>query len=347
MNVHFSYKLQRTPDLDREIQHGTEKLRRRLQVFRPELVHLKGALEQNTPREGTTVALNLRLPSGQMAAQSSAPSATTAIKAAFDDLLSQVGKHKELLRNSHRWRGRRAQEGRAGGEVPFEQTLASVPPLTATSEDVHTFVNTNFRRLERFVEREIYFRESAADLDPGSVNVEEVVDEAVARALDESIEKPDRVGLEPWLYRLAIRALDDITARLREGDGNVNLQTQRNRRNERASDEPRLQFHQPDESLTQESVIPDRNAASPEEVAYTDEVITLVQFALRHAKPEDREAFVLHGIEGFSTDEIAAITDRKREEVELSISSARAVLRRNLPANNPFENRLLQQTGTR
>jgi hypothetical protein len=44
MNVHFSYKLQRTPDLDREINHGTEKLQKRLQVFRPELVHLKGSL---------------------------------------------------------------------------------------------------------------------------------------------------------------------------------------------------------------------------------------------------------------------------------------------------------------
>ena len=40
MNVHFSYKLSRTPDIDREIQHGTEKVRKRLQVFRPELVHL-------------------------------------------------------------------------------------------------------------------------------------------------------------------------------------------------------------------------------------------------------------------------------------------------------------------
>jgi len=109
MNVHFSYKLSRTPDIDREIQHGTEKVRRRLQVFRPELVHLKGLVEQNSSREGVVVSLNLRLPSGQMASQESASSAATAIKAAYESLLTQIGKHKELLRNSHNWprRGRR------------------------------------------------------------------------------------------------------------------------------------------------------------------------------------------------------------------------------------------------
>ena len=87
MNVHISYRDRKTPDIEKEINHLVGKLRKRLQVFRPELVHLKGVVEQNAPREGTTVSLNLRLPSGQMTAQTSASSATAAVKAAFDDLL--------------------------------------------------------------------------------------------------------------------------------------------------------------------------------------------------------------------------------------------------------------------
>jgi len=42
MNVHISYKLPKTPDLEKEFNHQIEKLKRRLQVFRPELVHLRG-----------------------------------------------------------------------------------------------------------------------------------------------------------------------------------------------------------------------------------------------------------------------------------------------------------------
>src|SRR5215469_4690825 len=127
MNVHIGYRVHRTPDIDREIQHWTEKVQKRLQVFRPELVHLKGSVEQNTAREGTTVSLNLRLPSGQMAVQESATTAVAAIKTAFDDLLGQIGRHKQLLRNSHRWRRRGANGNRPAPEIPFEQTLAAVP----------------------------------------------------------------------------------------------------------------------------------------------------------------------------------------------------------------------------
>ena len=61
MNVHISYKLRKTPDLEKEINHLVEKLRKRLQVFRPELLHLKAVVEQASPRKAVTVSLNLRM----------------------------------------------------------------------------------------------------------------------------------------------------------------------------------------------------------------------------------------------------------------------------------------------
>ena len=346
MNVHISYKIQRTPDIDKEMHHWTAKVQKRLQIFRPELIHLKGLLEQNSAREGTTVSLNLRLPSGQMAAQDSAPAPAAAIKAVFDDLLSQISRHKDLLRTSHRGRGRRAAKDKFSAAVPFEQTLASIPPLTATTDDVRSYVNANFHRLSLFAQRQIFFRESSAQLQPDSFSAEEIVDEVVARALDESIEKPDRIGLEPWLYRLALQAMDDLESRLAESESDVHLQGVRRRRNELASDEPHLQFHQPDESMTTESGIADVRTSTPEEIAYSDEMVKLVQFALRTARPQDREVFILHALEGFSTDEIVAITDRRPEQVLESIRIARIKLRQAFPGNNPFESKRLQPTGT-
>lgn len=344
MNVHVSYKVQRTPDIDREIQHGIAKVQKRLQVFRPELVHLKGSLEQNSPREGSVVSLNLRLPSGQMAAHESAPTATSAIKAAFEELLGQIGKHKELLRNSHSWRRHRALEGMPEAQVPFEETLAAVHPPAATAEDVRSYLNANFRRLRLYVEREISFRENSGDLEPGALSWEEVVDEAVARALDEKSEKPDRLTLEPWLYRLAIRALDDFTSR----NGAAPQSNANNHRKHDVSDEgeTRLQFYQPDDAVTEDSVIPDSGAWTPEQIAYSDEMIALVQFALRHASALDREAFILYGIEGFSVKEIASITDRSPEQIRHSVHNAREALRRALPIKNSLKEKLLQHTET-
>src|SRR5271166_1025786 len=99
MNVHISYKIAKTSDLEKQINHQLEKLGRYLQVFRPELVHLKGALEANSSPGGFVMSLNLRLPSGQMAAQQTSMTATAAVKTAFDEITDQLKKHKELLRS--------------------------------------------------------------------------------------------------------------------------------------------------------------------------------------------------------------------------------------------------------
>jgi RNA polymerase sigma factor (sigma-70 family) len=345
MNVHITYKARKTPDVDKEIQHWIAKIQKRLQVFRPDLIHLKGSIEENSPREGTVVSLNLRLPSGQMAVQQASSSATTAIKTAFSDLLEQIGKHKELLRSSHSWRRHRALEGIPPPEVPFEETFAAVPPQTATSEDVRSYLNANLRRLRLFIEREIYFRENSGDLDQGALSLEEVLDEVVARALDEKIEKPDRIGLEPWLYRLAIRSLDDVGRSVNSNE-EIDIQGRSRSRDDTDRDEARLQFYQPDETITAEDGIADDKASTPEQIAYSDEMITLVQFALRSASRLDREAFILFAIEGFSLKEIATIVDRAPEQVRQSVHNAREALRRGLPVENPLKNKLLQHTGT-
>src|ERR1019366_4911543 len=137
--------------------------------------------------EGTSVSLNLRLPSGQMAVQTSAPNAAAAVKSAFEDLLQQVSKHKDLLRASHKWqRGKRGDTARPSAivhEVPFEQTLAAVFPPTISSDDIRSYVNVNLARLERFVEREIYFREAQESIAPDSLSKEEVIDETIAASL--------------------------------------------------------------------------------------------------------------------------------------------------------------------
>jgi RNA polymerase sigma factor (sigma-70 family) len=347
MNVHISYKLHKTPDLEKEITHHLEKLNKRLQVFRPELIHLKGVIEQTSPREGFIVSLNLRLPSGQMAVQTSASTATAALKATFEDLLQQLNKHKAQLRNTRKWPGRRrAENERSAPQVPFEQTLAAVQLPTVSQDDVRSYVNANLGRLERFVERELSYREATDQIPADSVSKEEVIDEAIARALGDSGEKPERVALEPWLYRLALHAIGDLAAHDHEELPSIHLHDSARRQNVRASDEHTLQFHQPDETLTAESIIPNPDTATPESIAESDEMVSLVQFALEGLDRNDREVFLLHGIEGFTVEEISVITDRRPEQIQASIAVARDHLRHFAPIANRFKEKQLQGSAT-
>jgi RNA polymerase sigma factor (sigma-70 family) len=345
MNVHISYRLHKTPAVEKDIQHQVEKLRKRLQVFRPELIHLKGMVEEISAREGTSVSLNLRLPSGQMAVQAKAPTAAAAVKSAFEDLLQQVNKHKDLLRSSHKWtRRQKDAPARRNVSVPFEQTLAAVFPAMISSDDVRSYVNVNLSRLERFVEREIYFREASDFIEPDSITKEEVIDETIAAALGDDSdgfnrEKPERLALEPWLYHLAMRALDELSRPDGTNGGAVHLEDSARKPNVKASDEPELQFYQPDEAITEETIIADGRIATPEQIVGSDEMMRLIASALRDLSPAHREAFILHAIEGFGVDEISAITGALPETVSISISAARDHLRKSPSFADQFKGR--------
>jgi DNA-directed RNA polymerase specialized sigma24 family protein len=211
--------------------------------------------------------------------------------------------------------------------VPFEQTLAAVLPPVVSAEDVRSYVNVNLSRLERFVEREIYFRETQELIGSDTLTKEEVIDETIAAALGGG-EKPEKLALEPWLYRLALRALDQLSRQDESNGGAVHLEDSARPRNVKASDEPELQFHQPDESFTGETVIPDGRVATPEQIMVSDEIVRVIASALRDAGAGPREAFLLYAIEGFGIEEIAAITGLPPEGVLDSISAARDLLRK-------------------
>jgi RNA polymerase sigma-70 factor, ECF subfamily len=313
MNVHISYKISKTADLEKLIHQRVEKLGRYLQVFRPELVHLKGSVEENSAREGVVVSLNLRLPSGQMAAHKTSAMATTAIKAAFDELSQQVKKHKDLLRSHHKWDRKRGPERVGAGTVPFEQTMAAVKLETISASDISNYIDANLPRLKRFVQRELDFREREGQLPSGEIAVDDVVGEAIAAALSEQDDKPERMKLEPWLYRLAKQAIDRFSSENRE-----------------------------EWQISAEDAVPDPTADTPEELAARRELIGLLETTLRHAGRDEREAFILYTIEGFTLEEIADITNRSVEEVRASIRKAREHLQRALPIQDPLKEKLVE-----
>jgi len=53
MNVHISFKAAKHPTVENEIDSQLEKLQRRVQVFRPDLVHLKCVVDQGRASRGS------------------------------------------------------------------------------------------------------------------------------------------------------------------------------------------------------------------------------------------------------------------------------------------------------
>src|SRR5437016_164813 len=137
MNLHFSYKAAKSADVEHEIQQHVQKLQRRLKVFSPDLVHLHGTVDCAAgPKVGCEVTLNLRLPTGQLSATDFGTNAQAALKKAFSELISQLNKHKGLLRNEHKW-----VRDKAELTPPEPGVSETVPP----SDDVPRRVNGRVR----------------------------------------------------------------------------------------------------------------------------------------------------------------------------------------------------------
>lgn len=341
MNVHISYKIEKTAHLEQLIQKNLEKLQRHLQVFRPELVHFKGVLGEGAAREGYSCSLNLRLPSGQLAAQESSPVLDLAFKAALDDIVEQLKKHKEVLRHHHRWQRRRGGQRSAAGTVPFEETIAAVKPETVLPGDIANYVNVNLPRLERYIRREIEYWQSEGLLRPDQVTVDDVVGEAIADALGESHEKPERIKLEPWLYRLATDAIRRLASPSGEG-GRIPLGSSYERQAAQDGDQVLVPTQESEEGPYADEVLPDSTGDSPEELAARWELMGLIERALQVAGRDEREAFLLFTIEGFTVPEIADIIHRPEEEVRTFIRSAREHLERALLIQDPLKDKLVE-----
>jgi RNA polymerase sigma factor (sigma-70 family) len=373
MNVHVSYKAGKTPDVEREFQHQLQKLERRLQVFKPDLVHLHAIIEKQNAH-GTSASLNLRLPSGQMAAQRSGENALAAVKSAFIDLLGQVTKHKDLLRG-HWTRKSQRREGR--GHLP-EMPLPIEPPSvrpekashaerprpasphvkeghdspvhtlasktdSAAIADVELWLGANLKALEEFIDQELNFQIEADRIREDQITREEVIDEVIVSALSHEGSRTQLLSLESWFHRLAVQAVRRLI-HSNADTANISLDAPAGIQNVTGSDENVLQYHQPDDSLPEESIIRDENMRTPEEIMAGDEMVAQLDIVLREVQTQDREAFVLFTLEGFTVDEICRLAGRSADQVRQSIRDARTHIQQKLPTQNQLRRSLLHHS---
>jgi len=344
MNVHFTYKLDKSPSAEQYLQTQIEKLGPRLQVFNPDMVSLHGLIEE-APKSGYAIALNLRLPSGQMAVRASSDTLHAAIRIGFDDLTEQLRKHKAHLRSQYRYPRVRGDERsqRIEPQARFEDTLAAVQTEKVSSTDVIGFVNSKLDRLRGYVERELRFRRDSGQLRLKQVSTEEVIDEAIANALDEHSPRPEKIRLEPWLYRLSRSAMDRLANQLGQAAHPVYLDEADLHPEADVDHDEMLEFYHPDERVTNENLIADRRGATPEDEASREELMRMVERALRGATAEQREAFLLFTLEGFRLCEIATIIQRTEAQVHADVSIAREHLRRSLVAAGERRQKLVSE----
>jgi len=316
MNTHLTVQVPRSPDLNQLIDRFQHKLEPLLFAFQPELVQLQGRMVRHNNREGVLCNLNLHLPTGQLSSEVAAATAQTAFRQASSDLVRQLNKHKQRLRETR----------------PHFKKAAVPRPRPEVAEagarrrrDLAGYFGSHSEHLLAFVRRQIALRERLGELPAGRLDPAEVLDEVVVAALSS---RPSSLTLNRgrWLLLLAAEAIRKLAKEQGERQHGQRMESLEAPMQLASGDAASDDFaEQRADRVRLEDTLAS-NRASPEETAVAREAMSRLAAALEPLPKLQRHDLVLYLLEGFRPRDLAQLSGRSEDEVKLSLQQAETAL---------------------
>jgi RNA polymerase sigma factor (sigma-70 family) len=205
-------------------------------------------------------------------------------------------------------------------------TPVETPPAGETHLDRQALLQAAprlVRPLYSFVRRRLGYLEDLGVLSAGTVRAEEIVDAAFLRALERLPERPPQLSLLRWLRRLATREIERVAR-----------ESRRQERMERSLFAPlavpATGEEMPEVPVRLIDILPDPTVLPPPEELERQEFQRYLNRTLAQLPETWREAFLLHRVDGYSIEEVAALEGEPVEEIRRMIASAQEFLRARL-----------------
>jgi len=199
-----------------------------------------------------------------------------------------------------------------------------------------SLIGQHVKNLYHFVRHQLRHFEAVGELMPGELTVDDVVDAVLLRAYGEFVKHPPERKIRSWLIGLAREHLASEVKRLRTWRERTEARTEADIPDTPPAEwvtrlgEEILEFHEPDEDLKLEDVLPDLNVSTPEEHAEVVEMRLCVSSALAGMPKEWRRALLLRYVDGLAGAELARALGRSVPESERLLEHARQHLRQRL-----------------
>jgi DNA-directed RNA polymerase specialized sigma24 family protein len=197
-------------------------------------------------------------------------------------------------------------------------------------------MSRHLNSLYHVVRHELGYLEAVADLPPGELTPEDVVDAVLPRAYQEFLKDPTGRKIKSRVIELAREHLRAEVQRLKAWHQRTPVrleadvpETPPRERVSTLGDEV-LDFHEPDEDLKVEDVIPDLEIPTPEEETETRELQSCVEVAMAGMPRQWRRALLLHHVEGLAGAELAKAIGRPEPETGRILEHASGYLRQRL-----------------
>jgi RNA polymerase sigma factor (sigma-70 family) len=336
MNHNVEFKnLQPDEGIRKLIGELIDKLQKRVKRFPPDEVFLRLMIEENPVRTLYHVSLVLEI-SGKSAATKKTLAAKEerhdlheTLRDAFAEIARQLEAYKSTLRGEHLWK----QHARR--DKLRQMKAVAAPDEQGYREIFFSLARRQLKRLYQFVRHQLAYFESVGDLIPGELTQEELVDAVLLRAYREFVKDPAGREMKNWLVELAREQLEAEVRRLkseRERTVHIEEDIPETPPTEEVSTlgEEILDFHQPDEDLKLEDVIPDLKFPTPEQIAETKELRRCVNTALAGLPEQWRQALWLRHGEGLTGTKLAKAIGKPEPEIERTLEYTLQYVRQRL-----------------
>jgi RNA polymerase sigma factor (sigma-70 family) len=301
-------------------------------ALRDDTLFLRVVVEQVSVHKLLRVSITLEVPQKTLAAKEEAHDPEAAIRGAFQKIEKQLEAYKSSIGGEHWWK--RVERRR---ELERRKTGMGRIGRVEDPQWFFALVEPHMSALRNVAGRVLRYVEARGDLPQNELELDDVVDAALARAYDEFAKEQVPENIRSRLIRFA---LDEIKAAVKR------FKTDRERTVHIEEDIPEtspteevstlgdeiLDFYQPDEDLKLEDVVPDIEVPTPDEIAETEELRGCVRDTLSELPRDERRALTLRYIVGLRGNELANSLRKPEGEVRHLLDSAQTHLRQKLVA---------------
>ncbi|HUV12864.1 MAG TPA: HPF/RaiA family ribosome-associated protein [Acidobacteriota bacterium] len=298
---------------DKLINRQTQKIRKWLPTFDPEIVDLTVNIERLPRGSQYRTSLLLTIPQRSIRVEELEDNATTSIVKAFAELRRRVKRFKSQLNRERLWRREIEPEG---------------VPMTPAAWEVEEALRDHMEKIENFIRREVYHQVIAGAMPPGFLEPHALVDDVFLHVRANYLRKPASLSIEQWVFQVVRETLRTQLQEIEDHRDEPHFEESAAR--VEGWEDEQMNFYQPDESLLVEDLLQDGQSSNPEEIMEKEEVEEQLHRSIARLPASLRESFVLFALEGFTSDEVAMMTGKSPDEVVKDVESARSALRKDM-----------------
>lgn len=333
MHVTLTVKHARRDDaLEDLFEREKERIVKRLARVPLELVSLHCEIDLNPHLKEGYASLTLNLPAGKLNARGVGRNVLAALRDAVDDLLVELDRSRKKQQ-----RERRSQRGfgaNGNGAESLDELLARIEAQEPA--DQSRVIRKTLAELYPFVRRELSRHSEVLDRpECNAIDVADVVEESVLRALSSRDRKPDDVPFDRWLFTCAYEVILNEEQSLAERSGSVSLEDDVTPRppNEGPTTGEEIYLDQVPRTRFFADVLPDGHERTPDAQLDGRNLQELVLQTIRQLPDGSRQILSMVAFDGIGESEAARRLHCSEEEIRTTMADARCAVRAELSAH--------------